>query len=412
MSRYDWVKIRSQRVNNTLWEDIAKEYDVTKDTIRGAYSRYQSQRTDIGHDGTIVSGQITSLEELYDEFGINEERWDVQRVVVNGWGENRQAKAWLTPRTLERDLDLITQQMIDAGKHSPSPKPVRYKRVQGGHLLELAVFDQHFAMLAWGPEVDGDPWDSKLAEKMYLDAMARLAATAQVFPIKRILVPLGNDLMHVDALAKDGSGATTTRGTGQDVDTRYKKMFTTVRKTVVRAIDNLKQIAPVDILIVPGNHDEHRMFYLGDSLEAWYRNDENVNVDNSAPTRKYYSYGEVLLGFVHGKEFETPKKKESLLGVMATERPHAWANSTWREWHLGHQHSKKELSYQPVEEFRGMRVRTIPALVTEDVWHYQQPYRHQRAAEAYLWHPKAGFTGMFSVNVFKDNELMGHELPS
>lgn len=421
MARYSndiYEAIRHRRVNNEGWESIAANNalnpdGISADALRLRYARWGQKRKATIEAGTVgveVSGQLVSLEHLYDEFGIDEEQWDVQRVVVNGWGENRQAKAWLKPRTLERDLELIKEQLEAMQKASPRRKRIRHPRIKDGHLLELALFDQHFGMLAWGPEVRGAPYDIKIARRLYMAAFERLAATAQVFPIERILLPIGNDLMHVDMLAPSPVGGksrgigTTTAGTPQDVDTRYKKMFTIVRETIVEAIEHAKQIAPVDVVIIPGNHDAQRSFYLGDSLYSWFRNDPNVTIDNGPSSRKYYDYGTVLLGFTHGKEHESPRKKESLPMVMAVEQSEKWAASTWREWHLGHQHAKRDVSFEALEEFGKVRVRVIPSLVTEDEWHFQNCYKHQRAAEAYIWHPTAGFTGLFSVNVMDDYE--------
>ena len=43
---------------------------------------------------------------------------------------------------------------------------------------------------------------------------------------------------------------------------------------MVTAIDYLKEIAPVDVVVISGNHDYERMFYAGDVIAGWYRNDK------------------------------------------------------------------------------------------------------------------------------------------
>ena len=74
-------------------------------------------------------------------------------------------------------------------------------------------------------------------------------------------------------------------------------------------------IAPVDVLIVSGNNDEERSFYLGEVLSALYSNTDRIFVDNSAKKRKYYSYGNVLLGLTHGYH----EKLKELKDLMAYE---------------------------------------------------------------------------------------------
>jgi hypothetical protein len=51
-------------------------------------------------------------------------------------------------------------------------------------------------------------------------------------------------------------------------------------------IDKCASIAPVDVIIIPGNHDEERTFYMGDALACRYEGNPNVTVDNSPKTRK------------------------------------------------------------------------------------------------------------------------------
>ena len=43
--------------------------------------------------------------------------------------------------------------------------------------------------------------------------------------------------------------------------------------------------------------------------------------------------------FTHGSE----EKRDSLPMLMANERKELWAETKFREWHLGHMHRKKEL---------------------------------------------------------------------
>ena len=50
---------------------------------------------------------------------------------------------------------------------------------------------------------------------------------------------------------------------------------------MVRAINYLADTAPVDVVVVQGNHDYERMFYAGEYLRAFFKNDERVDVDNN-----------------------------------------------------------------------------------------------------------------------------------
>ncbi len=280
----------------------------------------------------------------------------------------------------------------DAKAHAPKYAPIRYSqpRADERHMIEVCLFDVHIGMLAWAEEA-GTDYDVTIAADVVADAVDRLAARASGWPTDRILVPLGNDWMHTDATI-DGKGGATTRGTPQDVDTRWQKQFRTARLAAVRAIDTLRQVAPVDVVIVPGNHDSERMFTLGEVLDAWYRADDAVTIRNDPSPRKYYRYGTTLLGLAHGHN----EKHGDLPLIMATEAGADWSETTHREWHVGHRHRKGEAI--PVAEHSAVRVRTMPSLAPADAWHAAKGYHHIRAAEAYIWAHAHGYVGHLSVN--------------
>ena len=42
----------------------------------------------------------------------------------------------------------------------------------------------------------------------------------------------------------------------------------------------LVEYADVHVCVIPGNHDRESMMHIGDALEMFYENNENVTVDN------------------------------------------------------------------------------------------------------------------------------------
>jgi hypothetical protein len=330
-------------------------------------------------------------------------KWYVERHVINKWevgakdsGGNIvteplfQVKAWLKAVSPLGDISkVIREQIEDMKAFSPGLKHRPAYNLDTDELLmyEINVSDLHFGMYAWGEEA-GVNYDSKVARELFLDSVSTLASRVKGMPIHKFMLPLGNDLLHADGTV-GGAGGATTRGTPQDVDTRYRKMFRDARMMLVEAVDELARTALVDVVIIPGNHDRERMFCLGDSLEAWFWKDIRVTVDNAPTSRKYYEYGTNLIGFAHGSD----EKPKDLPQIMATEAPDAWARTTLREWHLGHFHRLSE----SVNEHSGVRVRVVPSIAPNDEWHTRMGYMHHRAAEAYLYEYNKGFVGLFAV---------------
>jgi hypothetical protein len=164
---------------------------------------------------------------------------------------------------------------------------------------------------------------------------------------------------------------------------------------MVEIIDMLARIAPVDVLMIPGNHDEERLFYLGEYLDAWYSKGPNVKVDNSASKRKYYRYGRNLLGLTHGYH----EKLESLAGLMSYEVPQWWSASTNREFHIGDKHHKKDLLYKTNEMENGVVIRLLRSLASPSVWEYDKGLVGSlKSAEGFIWHPEAGVIAQFTAS--------------
>jgi hypothetical protein len=344
--------------------------------------------------------------------GIDLEQWEIKWWDANKWdmgykddtGAARhyplfQVKAKLEPRQDLVDARAIVDAAIEDMKHHvpTSYRTIDYEgsgRIKDPHMLEINISDLHLGALAWGVETYGGDYDSKIADTLFRWAMFDLLDKAGSFNIDKFLLPIGNDIFHSDR-TDAGSGGMTTRGTTVDVDTRRQKMFRTVRDMVVDSVDHLRKIAPVEIVIVPGNHDEETSKMLGEVLSAWYRQVENVIVDKElAKTRKYRRYGNTMLGFTHGQH-ESLKR----LPMLMAKETDDFSDARFHEIHVGHKHRKGRRDVISVREEQGVRIRTFPSLASPDAWHTLKGFTMSvRSAEAYLWHRDKGFAGMFASN--------------
>ena len=287
--------------------------------------------------------------------------------------------------------DVKSEIMNELKSYAPKYPKIQYKAdKKKKYLFEVSIFDLHFGKLTWDEET-GSNYDIKIARELFMTCLNQLIEQSKNYPIERILFPIGNDFFNVDNIHE-----TTVNGTPQDEDTRWKKTFVRGRQLIVEAIDTLKEIAPVDVLVIPGNHDFTRTFYLGDAIECWYHNCPDVKVDNAAKIRKYYQYGACLVGFTHGSE----EKFQELPYIMANEEPKLWSETSYREWHLGDKHHKKEIRWISAEEYKGATVRFLRSLTSDDAWHYSKGYvGHLRAGEGFIWDRNNGLVCEFSANL-------------
>lgn len=243
-------------------------------------------------------------------------------------------------------------------------------------LYEISLPDLHYGKLT-------DVSTEEL-ETLYVQVIQDLVAKAAGLNIDRFLLPIGND-----GLNSEGLRQTTTKGTPQQDNLDWKQSFRGYWKLIVFAIDYLKNIAPVDVIVVAGNHDYERMYYAGEVISGWYRNNPNVTVNNSDDPRKYYQYGETMLMFTHGDK----EKAHDIPLIMATEQPEMFARTTHREAHCGHFHKEQ------VNEYRGIKVRFIPSICPNDAWHRQMGYSAKRVGQAYIWNKRTGLNGYLQSNV-------------
>jgi hypothetical protein len=272
--------------------------------------------------------------------------------------------------TLRKELELL------ASSYSPVIIKRDYPKQNNAVALEISLPDIHYGKLTDESTVD--------LENIYIATVSDLVQKCSHLNIERILLPIGND-----GLNSEGMRQTTTKGTPQHDSVNWIKSFRGYWGLMVKTINYLQTIAPVDVVVVQGNHDFERMFYIGDVLAGWYRNNDNVSVNNDILPRKYWEYGVNSIMFTHGDK----EKHSDLPLIMATENPEMFARTTYREVHCGHLH--KEM----VNEYRGIKVRFIPSICDNDDWHKQMGYESKRTGQVYIWSKKSGLEGIFQTNI-------------
>lgn len=289
-----------------------------------------------------------------------EQRYSI--VTMNQWHE--------MPTMKEEILSFVKE-------YSPEVPKINYKKVHDPTMCEISLPDIHYGKITGeGPEA---------LERHYLRAIIDLHKKSSGVNIDRFVLPIGNDGMNSEGYSK-----ATTKGTPQEDYMGWRQSFRGYWKLVAKSIDYLSKYAPVDVIIVQGNHDFERMFYAGEVLAALYSNNKNVNINNSFDIRKYYEYGVNMLMFTHGDRV----KSQEMPLLMATEQPLMWSRTKFREAHCGHVH--KEM----LNEYMGTKVRFIPSICGNDEWHKSKGYvGTMRVGQAHLWNKHRGYEGYVQSNV-------------
>ncbi|GGA05705.1 oxidoreductase [Dyella caseinilytica] len=235
------------------------------------------------------------------------------------------------------------------------------------------IGDPHIGMYAWQDET-GDAWDLKIAERVHCGAMAELVERSPRAR-KGVVLNLG-DALHYDSLA----AVTPRSGHNVDADGRYAKMASVAVKTLRQCVDSALEVHDeVEVIHVPGNHDETGALWLAIVFAHIYENEPRVKVHTSPALFHYVRFGKVLIGAHHGHSC----KAEKLMGVMAVDRAKDWGETLHRHWLTGHIHheSKKEYAGCTVESFNTLAGKDAHA--TNGGWRSNQSmtcivYHHER----------------------------------
>lgn len=388
-------------------------------SVKSAYQRAKKRARE---QPTVLSGEkdelilssdrVITLDELLEHYQVDLDVWEVRDWKASKWevgakhpetGEVLiaplfQVAAWFRRKsgatlTAEKIAAGVLQDIRHEQKRSAPVAAYRQLKNDDTYLFEYAPFDLHMGKYCWAEETVAD-YDVDKAEDLFkasLDYLLPKALRNADGRIERILFPVGNDASHVD-----GKDIKRTGGTQMEAfDSRYVRVFRRLCAVHRYAVSVLLDVAPVDILVIPGNHDEETAFHLGDHIEAYFHGHKHVSVNNGARLRKYYSYGVNLLGFTHGVH----EKPAELPLMMAREVPELWAKCPLREWHIGHKHKADAMRWRELDSDKGVRVRILSSLSAHDTWHINNGYMDRRACDSFLWHKRAGFTDHMSFNV-------------
>jgi len=275
------------------------------------------------------------------------------------------------------DLKIFKEELLSAIEDLSSYKATKPKPLKSNftkNLLEISIPDYHFG------KITGISLEEQ--KEIFISAILDIYYKANTNDeVERIILPIGNDFFNSEATL------TTTKGTAQQNNSTFYDMFTTGWTAVVAVVDFLSEMKPVDIVVVPGNHDENATIMLGEVLKAYYTRNEMVTVANDSEYIKYYVFGNNLLMYTHG---DKGKHKDYPLR-MAVDKPVEFAKCPYRFIRLGHYH--KTMS----DETMGIETEVLPSLTGSDDWHRKHNFISKPKITATLFSKKRGKSAVHTI---------------
>lgn len=249
--------------------------------------------------------------------------------------------------------------------------------------VEISLSDYHLAKRT----VDGDN-SIEARAKRYLDvAQSLINKVVSNYHIDTVILPISNDFFHTDNYQHQ-----TTNGTPQDTIMDYSEEYELGFSILVDTINMLRQYSNrVVVVLVQGNHDRTKSFYLAHALDVFFKDIYDVDFIREHSVVKGITLGNTFIGWHHGN-----CKIEDLPLLFATHPQYSqsFGNAKYREVHTGDKH------HYMAKEVKGVRIQQMPSLSGTDRWHLDNNYVHSvRAALALVYDIDLGKIAEFESRI-------------
>ena len=247
--------------------------------------------------------------------------------------------------------------------------------LNGDKMLLIDIADLHHNLQA-SIFTSGDDYNCDIAEQLFFYVINDVLSRTKNYDFDEIVFVLGGDLSTADYITN-----TTVKGTPQDNDLHYYEACERLYAMTIKAIDLLKDIAKVNVILCVGNHDEVTCYKLAKYIDAWFRNEDRVKVDYTPLARKYKLYGKSLLCFAHDG------KVNKLPALIANEARQLWSQADTVEVFLQHLHTEQVLM-----EDNNIRIQRLPTISARSKWTSDKGYSSKRQCKTFIFDKEDGLT--------------------
>jgi len=341
--------------------------------------------------------EIRTAEGAMEYCGVDPDEWEISKKVVNFWdmGKNRnwQVKVWLKKKshlTAEAALERLIKRLPKFKYRTYKPYSVK-KSHDSGNMAVIANFDAHLGKLAWASEVgrQGD-YDLPIGVDDFDHVTDVNLKRCSMFDLEKIVFIIGQDMMHYENL----EGVTPKGRNILDTDGRLAKLQDAAIDVCVRNILKCRAVAPVEVILVQGNHDQTSSLWLSKVLRAWFKDDEHVTFDCEPKLRKARLWGQTFVGLTHQI---LPSKLAAAQADFSIEYKEMWGKAEFREVLFGDQHKKRTWKTGSQITHGSIMFRQLTALSPIDYWHYENLFTDAvPGGEAFVYNKVTGCMANFT----------------
>lgn len=321
--------------------------------------------------------------------GLDLDKWEIYATKENFWG-NADDPHYQTKFSRRLKRSWVASEVAKAIKQELSGFDFnfgvkKYPSFPEKNMLELSLIDPHCGDMSY-------EFPNPLSSlKRFEEAFYELLAVSQIYKISEIIMPLGHDFFNVD----NAELSTSSRRHRQD---EYPLRYNTYSKAVavlIRLLREAREIAPVKVFMIPGNHDHETNFFFGHTLRLVFADCPEITIYDGYDAKndcyryepyKFHKFGINLLGFTHGESIA----RDRLPVLMATESGEKWLNTEHYEWHLGHLHHLTTKNFVTMDEKNGVRLRWLPSMILRSNWSKLKGYAAMAEGIGMVWNDREG----------------------
>ena len=366
----------SRIIKNTLDAQRKKEKLANKDNNESKCVVHRE-------DGTTEFTRIIQLrdgtnitpEEVLKAHGLDESYWKVLSYKNNFWNQQKkggrlltlyQSKVVVKPyNEFELSMSFI-KDLFENYEPVELDYTLRPNYGKGDICTVVPIVDLHYNLLSTEYILNNE-YNCVIAEQRLMSVINDVVSEIKDLGVKKIILPIGNDLFN-----SNGISGTTFKGTPQTNQKHIQEAYETLFNIVVNQITRLHEIAPVEVVYIPSNHDKEITFYFMHSLSVQFKNNPNVTVENRPFPNKYVKFGNSLFVFAHDM------KIEDVSTIVFDEAKNLLDNVLYVEVFLAHYH------HEGVKSLRNITIRRLPTISGESSWAVEHNYNSHKLNQTFI----------------------------
>lgn len=316
--------------------------------------------------------------------------------VLMWWHKTREfSVCFKSQKAIDEYENLFAKFLEQVKKQSPGnkkpPLPTKTLAIPANFDIHIG---KHCEMIRSGNE-----YTPEKAIGQVKNGMASMYALTKPFDVSDILLPLGNDIVHID-----NNNNTTTSGTPQDSYGSVESQMLLAAQLYIGLIEEMSEHHNVWLCHVHSNHDRVAGWSVSRIVAAHFHNNPRVKWTEegmSQQHRKYFVFGDNLIMFHHGEA-----KEEKLMGLIEAEARLAVSQTKRTYVYQGHTHhktlSKRGVNTDKLVEKDHSSLSVIRAGNGAHNRLHVETVRSPSPADG--WHSEKGYLSMPAVEMFLHNE--------